>query len=252
MDDVQRLVLVVDDDESVRRSLRWLLITAGYQVATFDSGTDFLEHGTTGKAACLLLDVRMPDMTGLEVKNALIRSGRDIATVFVTGSDDVTTSVQAMKAGAEDFLLKPVEEEAVLNAVRRAIKRELLSDTTRRRVAEIKSVYDTLTPREHEVCHRVVAGRLNKQIAAELGMCEQTVKVHRSRVMRKMHAGSLADLVRAMDLFDRASDQFDRATWRDVPVALPPTFDSGPLGGFSNAVGFTREHAHHALHAHAD
>ena len=112
MDDVQRLVLVVDDDESVRRSLRWLLITAGYQVATFDCGTDFLEHGTTGNAACLLLDVRMPDMTGLEVKTALIQSGRDIATVFVTGSDDVTTSVQAMKAGAEDFLLKPVEEEA--------------------------------------------------------------------------------------------------------------------------------------------
>jgi FixJ family two-component response regulator len=237
MNDVQPLVLVVDDDESVRRSLRWLLLSAGYQVATFDSGTDFLEHGTSSQAACLLLDVRMPDMTGLEVKESLARSGRDIVTVFITGNDDVATGVQAMKNGAEDFLLKPFEEATVLDAVRRAIKRERVSDTQRRQVADIKALYDTLTPREHEVCHRVVAGRLNKQIAAELGMCEQTVKVHRSRVMRKMQAGSLADLVRAVDLFHRVSD---RPTKRDVPVALPLAFEDPFRASY---LGFSLGHA---------
>jgi FixJ family two-component response regulator len=241
VNDVQPLVLVVDDDESVRRSLRWLLISAGYQVATFDSGADFLEHGASSNAACLLLDVRMPDMTGLEVKEAMTRSGRDVVTVFITGNDDVATGVQAMKAGAEDFLLKPFEEETVLDAVRRAIQRERATDSERRQIAEIRTLYDALTPREHEVCHRVVAGRLNKQIAAELGMCEQTVKVHRSRVMRKMQAGSLADLVRAMDLFYQSSDRPRRSERRsDMPVALPGAFDSGRLG-FPSATAFTRE-----------
>jgi len=243
MTDVQPLVLVVDDDESVRRSLRWLLISAGYQVATFECGADFLERGAAISAACLLLDVRLPDMTGLEVKDALARSGRDVVTVFITGNDDVATGVQAMKTGAEDFLLKPFDEETVLDAVRRAIERERASDSERRQLAEIRALYDALTPREHEVCHRVIAGRLNKQIAAELGMCEQTVKVHRSRVMRKMQAGSLADLVRAMDVFCQASDRRGRPRWSDVPVALPVGFDSSRLG-FPSASAFTREQGH--------
>jgi len=223
MDDVQPLVLVVDDDESVRRSLRWLLTSAGYAVSTFGSGTDILEHHAAERPACLLLDVRMPDMTGLEVKEELTRTGRDMATVFITGHDDVATSVQAMKGGAEDFLLKPFEETAVLDAVQRAVTRERATCRERDQVAEIGDRYETLTPREHEVCDRVVAGRLNKQIAAELGMCEQTVKVHRSRVMRKMRAGSLADLVRAVDLFHRVND---RATRSDMPVTVPTVVDS--------------------------
>ncbi len=223
MDDAQPLVLVVDDDESIRRSLRWLLVSAGYSVATFSSGTDMLEHRPPEQPAVLLMDVRMPDMTGLEVKEQLSKMGRDMVTIFITGHDDVAISVQAMKTGAEDFLLKPFEEEAVLDAVRRAVARQRARSQERTQVADIGERYETLTPREHEVCDRVVAGRLNKQIAAELGMCEQTVKVHRSRVMRKMHADSLADLVRTVDLFHRLSSHPAK---HDVPVPLPTVIDA--------------------------
>ena len=223
MDDVQPLVVVVDDDESVRRSLRWLLLSAGYSVATFSSGAEMLEQ-RPDQPACLLIDVRMPDMTGLEVKEELMKMGRDMVTIFITGHDDVAISVQAMKTGAEDFLLKPFEGEAVLDAVRRAVARQRTRSQERIQVADIGERFETLTPREHEVCDRVVAGRLNKQIAAELGMCEQTVKVHRSRVMRKMHADSLADLVRTVDLFHRLSSS--RPTKHDVPVALPTVIDA--------------------------
>lgn len=222
MDDVQPLVVVVDDDESVRRALRWSLTSAGYSVATFSSGAEMLEH-RPDQPACLLIDVRMPDMTGLEVKEALMKTGTDMVTIFITGHDDVAISVQAMKTGAEDFLLKPFEEEEVLDAVRRAVARQSARSQERTQVADIGGRYETLTPREHEVCDRVVAGRLNKQIAAELGMCEQTVKVHRSRVMRKMHADSLADLVRTVDLFHRLSS---RPTKHDVPVTLPAAVEA--------------------------
>lgn len=204
--DVQPLVTIVDDDESVRRALRWLLLSAGYAVSTYGSGADVLELGAAETPACLLLDVRLPDMTGFDLRDALSRCGRDSATVFITGHDDVATGVWAMKSGAEDFLLKPFDDETVLDAVRRAIRREQAERVERRHAAEIGERYDSLTPREHEVCERVVAGRLNKQIAAELGMCEQTVKVHRSRVMRKMRAGSLAELVREVDSLHRARE----------------------------------------------
>ena len=223
MDDAQPLVLVVDDDESVRRSLRWLLISAGYSVATFSSGTDMLEHRPPEQPAVLLMDVRMPDMTGLEVKDQLAKMGRDMVTIFITGHDDVAISVQAMKSGAEDFLLKPFDETTVLEAVERGIARQTARLHECHQVAAIGGRYDTLTPREHEVCDRVVAGRLNKQIAAELGMCEQTVKVHRSRVMRKMNADSLADLVRSIDLFRRLSSS--RPSRADSPVPLSAVVD---------------------------
>jgi FixJ family two-component response regulator len=238
MDDVQPLVLIVDDDESVRRSLRWSLVSAGYAVATYESGTEMLEEGRASEAACVLLDVCMPDMTGMEVKEALARAGRDLVTVFITGRDDVATGVQAMKCGAEDFLLKPFEDQAVLDAVSRAITRDHTVDQERRQAAEIGRHYDTLTPREHEVCDRVVAGRLNKQIAAELGMCEQTVKVHRCRVMRKMGAGSLADLVRSVDLFHRLNDRLHEGALTPLAVkrlephrSARPTYSAFPEAG---------------------
>jgi FixJ family two-component response regulator len=217
LDDVQPLVLVVDDDQSVRRSLHALLTSVGYQVATYESGTDVLEHASSEATACLVLDVRMPDMTGLEVREVLRRQGRAVATVFITGIDDVQAGVSAMKGGAEDFLLKPFEDVEVLDAVQRAIAREHADRLERRQVEEISERYEALTPREHEVCDRVVDGRLNKQIAAELGTCEQTVKVHRCRVMKKMNADSLADLVRAVDLFRRAG---------------PTRLHEGTMGGF--------------------
>jgi len=242
MDDAQPLVLVVDDDESVRRSLRWLLVTAGYSVATFSSGADMLEHRPSEGPAVLLMDVRMPDMTGLEVKEQLARLGRDMVTIFSTGHDDVAISVQAMKSGAEDFLLKPFDEETVLGAVERGLTRQRAYLHEDHQVADIGGRYETLTPREHEVCERVVAGRLNKQIAAELGMCEQTVKVHRSRVMRKMHADSLADLVRAIDLFHRLSRRPKRT---DTPVPMAAIVD----GARSSASAYTAFSQHGARQA---
>jgi FixJ family two-component response regulator len=245
MDDEQPLVLVVDDDESVRRSLRWLLLTAGYSVATFNSGTDMLEHRPPEQPAVLLIDVRMPDMSGLEVKEHLARMGRDMATIFITGHDDVAISVQAMKSGAVDFLLKPFDEETVLDAVQRAITRQRARLHERHQVADIGGRYETLTPREHEVCDRVVAGRLNKQIAAELGMCEQTVKVHRSRVMRKMHADSLADLVRAIDLFHRLNN---RPRLTDTPVPMAAVVD-GARYSASAYTAFSQHGARQAARA---
>jgi FixJ family two-component response regulator len=227
MDDVQPLVVVIDDDESVRRSLRWLLLSAGYAVSAYASGAEALAHVTDETPACLLLDVRMPEMTGFEVRDMFSRKGRGPATVFITGHDDVAAGVQAIKNGAEDFLLKPFDDVEVLDAVRRAISRDQAARAERRQAAEIADRYDTLTPREHEVCERVVAGRLNKQIAAELGMCEQTVKVHRSRVMRKMRADSLADLVRAVDLFHRVSDHQSSHLYRSRAESIfadVPTF----------------------------
>jgi FixJ family two-component response regulator len=223
MDDTAPLVLVVDDDDSVRQSLRWLLISAGYTVATFASGADLLQNRPAVPPACVLLDVNMPDMTGLEVNAQLAQAGREVVTIFITGHDDVSIGVQAMKTGAEDFLLKPFEECTVLEAVDRAIARHRVRFQEGRQMADIGNRYDTLTSREREVCERVVAGKLNKQIAAELGMCEQTVKVHRSRLMRKMRADSLADLVRAVDLFHRLSG---RRTRTDTQVPLTTVADT--------------------------
>ena len=206
MRDLRPLVLVVDDDESIRNSLDWLLTSSGYDVATFASGGEILAQTSTTSAHCLLIDVCLPDMTGLRVRQECSLRGLDVATVFITAYDDVDVGVQAMKGGAEDFLLKPFDDAAVLDAVRRAIARELLSRRERHEATEIAERYQAMTPRQQEVCERVVAGRLNKQIAAELGMCEQTVKVHRSRVMHKMRVASVADLVRTVDRYHRLNE----------------------------------------------
>ena len=189
-------VFVVDDDPSVRRSVVRLLQTAGYRVASFDSAEAFLEGERLPGPACLVLDVRMSGMTGLQLQRCLRVSGRPMAVVFITGHGDVPMSVAAMKGGAVDFLLKPFDDEALLGAIDRAISRDRNWLKERQELDGLRSRYYRLTPRQREVFSLVVTGLLNKQVAAQLGTSEKTIKVHRARVMAKMRAGSLADLVR--------------------------------------------------------
>jgi RNA polymerase sigma factor (sigma-70 family) len=189
-------VYVVDDDASVRKSLTRLLRSAGYQVESFVSGAEFLDRPPRLAPACLVLDIRMPGLTGLDLQRALARRSQPMAIVFITGHGDIPMSVRAMKAGAVDFLTKPYSADDMLGAVRRALEKDGRDHADRLRSADIQQRVSKLTPREQAVFDLVVQGRLNKQIAGELGISEKTVKVHRARVMEKMRAESVADLVR--------------------------------------------------------
>jgi len=189
-------VFVVDDEESVRKALARLLRSASFHVAAFASPREFLESYDPHAPGCLILDVAMPGLNGLELQQQLADRGAGLPIIFLTGRADVPMSVQAMKKGALDFLTKPVNDESLLAAVRGAIQRDYADRQARAELGDIKQRLETLTPREREVLVHVVSGKLNKQTAAELGTVEKTIKVHRARVMEKMMVQSVAELVR--------------------------------------------------------
>jgi len=196
---LQTLVGIVDDDASVRKGLARLVTTAGYRAEVFASAREFLERPRLDDLCCLVLDVRMPGLTGLELQEALAVAGDRMSIVFVSGHGDVVGSVKAMKGGAVDFLTKPVDARELLGAIERGVARALTVQREQAGATDIQGRLKTLTAREVQVFALVVTGMLNKQIAAELGIVEKTVKVHRARVMEKMRAGSLAELVRLAD-----------------------------------------------------
>jgi RNA polymerase sigma factor (sigma-70 family) len=197
MQDGEACVSVVDDDEGVLRSLARLLKSGGYAVRTFPSSEKFLEARPAGPG-CLVLDLSMPGLSGLELQERVSRSENPCPIVFLSGESDVPSSVQAMKGGAVDFLTKPVIREKLLESVRAALAKDAAGRAERERSDSVASRLATLTPREHEVLRLVAEGLLNKQIAAQLGTAEKTVKVHRARAIRKMEVGSVAELVRLM------------------------------------------------------
>ena len=189
-------VRVVDDDTSVREALGGLLRSAGFAVETFASAQEFLARPPSDLPGCLVLDVRLPGLSGLDLQQRMAELNIEMPIVFITGHGDVPTSVRAMKAGAVEFLTKPFGERDLLDAIRQAIDRDEAARRQHAELSDLRRRHGSLTPREREVLERVVAGLLNKQIAAELGTREITIKVHRGQVMRKMRAASFADLVR--------------------------------------------------------
>ena len=192
-------VFIVDDDAAIRVGLQRLLQSAGYLARAFDSADTFLAATPADAEACLVLDVAMPGLNGLELQEAVAARGWVLPIVFLTGRGDVPASVKAMKGGAVDFLTKPVDQAVLFEAIGRAFIRARTERRDHADVAALRARFDTLTPREKEVMRLVAAGLLNKQIASGLGAAEKTIKVHRGRVMQKMQAQSVADLVRAAD-----------------------------------------------------
>jgi FixJ family two-component response regulator len=200
MTDRNPIVHVVDDDDSVRTAVVRLLQAAGHEARGYSSAGEFLLGRSDRDApGCVVLDVRMPGPSGLDLQAALGRLAVPLPIVFLTGHGDIPMSVRAMKAGAIDFLTKPVSRDALLTAVETALGRDAQTRAARARVHGLRARYDTLTPREREVFAGVVAGKLNKQIAADLGTAERTVKAHRAQVMEKMQVASVAELVHAAD-----------------------------------------------------
>jgi len=193
------VVFVIDDDPSVRSSLKFLISTVGLQVESFESAETFLNRKPPDTASCLVLDVRLRGLSGLDFQRELADRNIHIPIVFVTGHGDIPMSVRAMKAGAVEFLTKPFRDQDLLDAIRVALERDRSRREQEKEITELQQRFESLTPREQEVIFMVVSGMLNKQIAGKLGTAENTVKVHRSRAMEKMQAQSLADLVRMIE-----------------------------------------------------
>ncbi|NTS29775.1 response regulator transcription factor [Phyllobacterium sp. BT25] len=189
------IVFVVDDDLSVRESLEMLITAAGWQPALFSSARSFLEAAQTAAPSCLLLDVNMPDLNGLDLQGMVAQSGNKMPIIFISGYKDVPATVQALKAGAMDFLTKPIDSAELLGAVRSALARSEALKHENAALSQLQQLYDALTPREREIMVRIIKGLLNKQIAYELGISEITVKAHRGRLMKKTGARSLPELM---------------------------------------------------------
>ena len=208
------VVCVVDDDAGVREALERLLRSAGYLAAAFSSATAFIESDRARHPGCLILDVRMPDLSGLDLQQTLDSAGCRMPIVFITGFGDVPTAVHAIRRGAVDMLIKPVDEQALFGAVTRALQIDRAERSVRAQQGELENLYGRLTPRERQFFALVVTGLLNKQVAGRLGTSERTVKVHRARVMRKLGADSFAELVRL-----------------GAQLGISPTADEDPASG---------------------
>jgi RNA polymerase sigma factor (sigma-70 family) len=200
------VVFVVDDDPSVRSSLKFLISTVGLHVETFDSAEAALQKLTPDAPACLVLDVRLRGLSGLDLQSELAARNCQVPIVFITGHGDIPMTVRAMKAGAVEFLTKPFRDQDLLDAVRVALEQDRARREQEKEITDLQQRFDSLTAREREVISMVVAGKLNKQIADQLGTAENTIKVHRSRAMDKMHAQSVADLVRMIEKLKRLSN----------------------------------------------
>jgi FixJ family two-component response regulator len=218
MTELSPVVYVVDDDQGMCHALASLFRSVGLRAQTFGSAREFLDANLNDGPACLVLDVRLPGLSGLELQQELTGRGFQIPIIFITGHADVPTTVRAMKAGAVEFLTKPCRDEDLLEAVEGAIARDLAARQHLAHMAHLRARYAKVTPREREVMQLVVTGMLNKQIAAELGTSEVTVKLHRGRVMHKMEAESVADLVRMADRIGPA----DRIWHGGTVVVEPP------------------------------
>jgi FixJ family two-component response regulator len=200
MIDMTPIVFVVDDDVSVRESLELLIRFAQWQPQLFESARDFLEHARPSVPCCLVLDINLPDLNGLDLQKSIASDRRDMPIIFITGYGDIPRTVRAMKAGAVEFLTKPFDEDVLLKAIADALETSKLALEHEDHLRTLRQAYSTLTPREQEVMARVVSGKLNKIIAWDLNISEITVKAHRGKVMRKMNVRSVADLVKSAAL----------------------------------------------------